>query len=182
MTDPYAELRKALDAKPTPGPRTVNQNACGDLFVSHAETAQYLFEVGCPDELHTKGDAMLAAAANPEVIRMLLTQVDGLMEQHRRDSHTLREYAKERDEARSRAAQAMHTAAGEEASARKAKAERDALREDAERYRAWRGAAVITDPVFGEKMHDLLRDRTGNLPEEDWDAIIDAARAAGGEV
>lgn len=84
MTDRYADLRAALDAGPTPGPRRVSDDGLRVLDDTGGELMSR-----CPDgcsALRTERDdqqranVMLAAAAGPETIRALLAERDRLRE------------------------------------------------------------------------------------------------------
>lgn len=84
MTDRYANLRAALDAGPTPGPRRVSDDGLRVLDDTGGELMSR-----CPDGCSTlrteRGDqqranVVLAAAAGPDTIRALLAERDRLRE------------------------------------------------------------------------------------------------------
>jgi len=124
MTDKYKSLREALDATSFPGPIEVVQDGAehvllvaGEWVIAVADTGSY----DTPGLSQTTRYFNYIAAADPNTIRALLADHDeaqalahvamehgakleaeraGWLDQHHRDSKTLREYCQQRDDLR----------------------------------------------------------------------------------
>jgi hypothetical protein len=78
MTDRYEKIRKALAMRPTPGPWLFCPTNSG-TFVKSERVPGYLAEVRhCRTTQDVKADAHLIAACDPDTIRELLDERDGL--------------------------------------------------------------------------------------------------------
>jgi hypothetical protein len=108
MTDKYKALRDAITNPVTPGAWNVHGNIFdNDGYPESVIQAQngggfvaVTLDFGKNNPLMREANAHYIAAANPVVITGLLAERDGLLEQHHRDSATLREYAQARDDIR----------------------------------------------------------------------------------
>lgn len=125
------EQLKALALAATTGP-WYQHGGIKQVLNHDCETVceTYEGEGDCPD-------AQFIAAANPATVLTLLAEIEGLHAQHARDSGELRKLCSARDSARRQRDQL--------------KAENEALRKDAERYR-W-----VRDSAYGAETIDGLR-------------------------
>lgn len=84
MDDKYQQLREALKAGPTPGPRTINEVGKSHRVVvrnGHVSGVMAFVETGWPhpeQQAEQRANALLIAAANPATIAALLTDLDTL--------------------------------------------------------------------------------------------------------
>lgn len=103
MTDKYQRIRDALAMGPTQGPYAVNPERA---FVEEFGTGEplpicaMLWPTEQRSEDETVANALLFASCDPDTIRGLLAERDGLIAQHHRDSAELRRICDARDQSR----------------------------------------------------------------------------------
>ena len=79
MTDPYANIRKALEMGPTPGPWAVNPAlAQVDAMPSTLPVCKLLWPTTKRTEAETWANGQIIAACDPDTIRALLEERDRL--------------------------------------------------------------------------------------------------------
>ncbi|MEZ6725935.1 ead/Ea22-like family protein [Pseudomonas aeruginosa] len=162
MTD-HAELRRLAKAA-TPGPWVTDAQKNGAIFNIESESGDMCIAMSQENPAPTRleineqrrANAEWIAAANPKTILALLDEIDGLLAQHGRDSSELRALCQARDDARKERD--------------RLKAENEALRKDAERYRWLRGASHFDTP-----QHKAFCKNYGDALDCEIDAALEGA-------